>query len=67
MDYALGEQMESEMGFTTVAGFVLVFVVASLFYRSALVGIIAITPIVLALIRTISTIGRSICRLLRFQ
>ena len=57
MDYALGEQMESEMGFTTAVGFVLVFVVASLFYRSALVGLIAITPIVLALIWTISTMG----------
>ncbi len=57
MDYALGEQMESEMGFTTTVGFVLVFVVASLFYRSALVGLIAITPIVLALIWTISTMG----------
>ena len=57
MDYALGEQMEAEMGFTTAVGFVLVFVVASLFYRSALVGLIAITPIVLALIWTISTMG----------
>jgi hypothetical protein len=57
MDAALGEQMESEMGFTTAVGFVLVFVVASLFYRSALVGLIAITPIVLALIWTISTMG----------
>jgi len=57
MDYALGEQMESEMGFTTAVGFVLVFVVASLFYRSALVGLITITPIVLALIWTISTMG----------
>jgi len=57
MDYALGGQMESEMGFTTAVGFVLVFVVASLFYRSALVGLIAITPIVLALIWTISTMG----------
>nr|QNO46458.1 hypothetical protein KCGBEFIM_00033 [Methanosarcinales archaeon ANME-2c ERB4] len=57
MDYALGEQMESEMGFTTTVGFVLVFVVASLFYRSALVGLIAIIPIVLALTWTISTMG----------
>lgn len=57
MDYALGEQMESEMGYTTTIGFVLVFVVASLFYRSALVGLIAIIPIVLALIWTISTMG----------
>jgi len=57
MDYTLGEQMEAEMGFTTAVGFVLVFVVASLFYRSALVGLIAITPIVLALIWTISTMG----------
>jgi len=57
MDAALGKQMESEMGFTTIAGFILVFVVASLFYRSALVGLIAITPIVLALVWTISTMG----------
>jgi hypothetical protein len=57
MDAALGEQMESEMGFTTIVGFILVFVVASLFYRSALVGLIAITPIVLALVWTISTMG----------
>jgi predicted RND superfamily exporter protein len=57
MDAANREQMEAEMGFTTIAGFILVFVVASLFYRSALVGIIAITPIVLALVWTISTMG----------
>ena len=57
MDAALGKQMESEMGFTTIAGFILVFVVASLFYRSALVGLIAITPIVLALVWTIGTMG----------
>jgi len=43
------------MGLTTIVGFILVFVVASLFYRSALVGLIAITPIVLALVWTIST------------
>ncbi|RZN41341.1 MAG: RND family transporter [Methanosarcinales archaeon] len=57
MDAAMSEQMEAEMGFTTIVGFILVFVVASLFYRSALVGIIAITPIVLALVWTISTMG----------
>ncbi len=57
MDVAMGEQMESEMGFTTIVGFILVFVVASLFYRSALVGLIAITPIVIALVWTISTMG----------
>ncbi len=57
MDAANREQMEAEMGFTTIAGFILVFVVASLFYRSALVGLIAITPIVLALVWTISTMG----------
>ena len=57
MDAAMGEQMESEMGLTTTAGFILVFVVASLFYRSALVGLIAITPIVIALVWTISTMG----------
>ena len=57
MDAANREQMEAEMGFTTIAGFILVFVVASLFYRSALVGLIAITPIVIALVWTISTMG----------
>jgi hydrophobe/amphiphile efflux-3 (HAE3) family protein len=57
MDAANREQMEAEMGLTTIVGFILVFVVASLFYRSALVGLIAITPIVLALVWTISTMG----------
>ncbi|MEA1906682.1 MAG: hydrophobe/amphiphile efflux-3 (HAE3) family transporter [Euryarchaeota archaeon] len=57
MDSAMGEQMEAEMGLTTIAGFILVFVVSSLFYRSALVGLIAITPIVIALVWTISTMG----------
>ncbi|MEA1894395.1 MAG: hydrophobe/amphiphile efflux-3 (HAE3) family transporter, partial [Euryarchaeota archaeon] len=57
MDAANREQMEAEMGFTTIIGFILVFVVASLFYRSALVGLIALTPIILALVWTISTMG----------
>ena len=57
MDAANREQMEAEMGLTTIVGFILVFVVASLFYRSALVGLIAIVPIILALVWTISTMG----------
>ena len=56
-DAALGEQMEKDMGWTSILGFMLVFFVASFIYRSPVVGVLTLIPIIFALVWTFSTMG----------
>lgn len=56
-DYALMEQMENDMGWTTILGFLLILFVASFIYRSPIVGVLTLIPIIFALIWTVSTMG----------
>jgi len=56
-DAALGEQMEKDMGWTSILGFILIFFVASFIYRSPIVGALTLLPIIFALVWTFSTMG----------
>jgi hydrophobe/amphiphile efflux-3 (HAE3) family protein len=56
-DAALGESMEKDMGWTSVLGFMLVFLIASFIYRSPIAGVLTLLPIVFALVWTFSTMG----------
>ncbi|MFQ6119791.1 MAG: MMPL family transporter, partial [Methanosarcinales archaeon] len=56
-DAALGEQMEKDMGWTSLLGFILIFFVASFIYRSPIVGVLTLIPIIFALVWTVSTMG----------
>lgn len=53
----LGESLQQDTAITTAAGLVLVFVVATLLYTSFAVGIIALAPIVLAVIWAVGIKG----------
>jgi len=56
-DAALEDSMEKDLGWTSVLGFMLVFLIASFIYRSPIAGVLTLLPIVFALVWTFSTMG----------
>jgi|GEM_PF-433214 len=54
---AMDEQMDADGEWTAILGFILVFLVASVIYRSPVAGALTLLPIFFALIWTVSTMG----------
>ena len=53
----LGESLQQDAAITTVAGLILVFIVASLLYTSLAVGVVALAPIIIAVIWAVGLKG----------
>lgn len=56
-DIELDETLQSDTGKTTMLGFIFVFIIALLLYRSFVVGFMAFLPIIFSLVMTIGIMG----------
>lgn len=53
----LDENLGSDLGFTTLIAFAVIFLLIVLFYRSIVSGILSIFPIIISLVWTVGTMG----------